>query len=292
MKQLLFIILNAFIFSSLFSQVLVTENKLWSNISWGSENPEYYIPYYIKFSGDTLIGDKNYKNVLRSDDSLKISWKVIGQIREDATGKVFWTDGNNSCEEQLLYDFSLEQGDSILTYSEEYAHVDSVRFRYLGASEEPLKFIYLQHYYVWIEGVGSQDGILNGLQYIFLTGEGGKLICYSENDQLIYHDEDFSSCFPANSSGIGEHNSDEPENGFIAVSQINSFIRFTFQELQTDASIIRIYDLDGKEIEILPVNGQEQIDMPAGQYPPGLYIFLFDNGIVRINGKFVVVIGG
>ena len=75
------------------SQSLFIEDKLWSNTSIGTSDGSEHQSYWVKFQGDTLINNLEYKKVMRSDDSLHSNWDVKGFIREDvASQKVYLYD--------------------------------------------------------------------------------------------------------------------------------------------------------------------------------------------------------
>jgi len=94
-------------------QILVKENKLWSNTWIGTEKGDHFHSYYIKFQGDITINNRIYKKIYKSEDESQLSWKLYGYIREDSSRKVFIYDDYYQAD-QLLYDFGLEIGDSIL----------------------------------------------------------------------------------------------------------------------------------------------------------------------------------
>ena len=181
-------------------QNLLQEGKLWSNTSIGTMPGSTYSSYFIKLMGDTTINGLGYKKIMKSDDALHSKWTVNGCIREEqATGKVF-TFNNSAGKDMLLYDFSLKIGDSILTGDgQSYAKVTKVINGTFGNStviRKQICFFNSNADPLWIEGIGSLWGVLEGLNSFYTTGADHKLVCYSENEQLIYHNPEFSNCFP------------------------------------------------------------------------------------------------
>ena len=86
-----------------------------------------YRSYWIKFEGDTIINDLEYKKVLQADDSIHSDWYINGFIREEVANQKVYLYDKYRDENMLLYDFSLETGDSILTGDGVFfAKVDSV----------------------------------------------------------------------------------------------------------------------------------------------------------------------
>lgn len=181
-------------------QTLLQEGKLWSNTSIGTMHGSTYSSYFIKFMGDTTINGLGYKKIMKSDDALHSQWTLDGCIREEPTTRKVFIFNEYTKKDMLLYDFSLEEGDSILTGDgQSYIKVTKVINATFGSSTVPRKQIYffdpdggLQ----WIEGIGSIWGVLEGLGSFYTTGATLNLVCYSENDQLVYHNLRFSTCFP------------------------------------------------------------------------------------------------
>src|SRR5690606_23554836 len=117
MKQILLFSLLLFATSNNFAQITIEENKVWTVLSQGF-GPDYHT-FAIKFSGDTTINNIVYKKMLSSaDSSLANSW---GQsnifMREDSLHRIYKYNEN---EEQLLYDFSLEVGDTFEVHFYQY----------------------------------------------------------------------------------------------------------------------------------------------------------------------------
>ncbi|HEY3371380.1 MAG TPA: T9SS type A sorting domain-containing protein [Prolixibacteraceae bacterium] len=181
-------------------QNLLQQGKLWSNTVLGHIPGSTYNSYFIKFMGDTILNGQGYKKIMRSDDALHAQWTLNGCIREEsATGKVYLFNEYTG-KDRLLYDFSLEKGDSILIGDgKSYARVTNVIHATFGSSpviRKQICFFDSNADPLWIEGIGSLQGVLDGLDTFFTTGSDHQLVCYSENEQLVYHHPSFSSCFP------------------------------------------------------------------------------------------------
>ncbi len=181
-------------------QTLLQNGKLWSNTSIGTMHGSNYSSYFIKFMGDTTINVMGYKKIMKSDDALHSQWTLDGCIREEPTTRKVFIFNEYTEKDMLLYDFSLEKGDSILTGDgQSYIKVTKVINATFGSSTVPRKQIYFfdpDGGPQWIEGIGSIWGVLKGLGSFYTTGATLNLVCYSENDQLIYHNLSFSTCFP------------------------------------------------------------------------------------------------
>jgi hypothetical protein len=106
-------------------------------------------------------------------------------IREDTVAKkVFIYDDLNSPHDQLLYDFSLQVGDTLhsLYNGGGTLYVTAINNVTLNNSEIRQEFIFnnsggLENY---IESIGGSQGIFDPIQYI--PGNYGGYFCVSEND--------------------------------------------------------------------------------------------------------------
>lgn len=181
------------------------------------------------FGKDTLLGNISYKEILNSSlkltgvmGSVKIPFeidqtKVMGYVREDTTTKMIYVLPNNlftsPCNdeytENLLFDFSLLQGDSInecLAYyiyqsrdQFEYPKIDSIKLEldfqgklrnhfYSFGYFEPCNFWHVPGYI--IEGFGFKDGPFRGplnrqlITYCEGTLSDCNIISTTKNTQL------------------------------------------------------------------------------------------------------------
>jgi hypothetical protein len=97
------------------------KQKIWSVLHENSSvhiHPDDPYPFlktsWYKIGGDTIIENKIYNHLLRSDDSLQTRWKKYGAVRETEE-KVYYLNSahNHADQEILLYDFTLKVGDTI-----------------------------------------------------------------------------------------------------------------------------------------------------------------------------------
>lgn len=144
--------------------------------------------YFTKFEDDTLVDGIQYMKVRRSEDQQMQKWTTQGLIREDSNKKVFYRD-ILAKEECLLYDFGCKAGDTLslnCVCRESGFLVDSIKTVVNDGVAH--KYFYLTYLKtktlkeVWIEGIGSTLGILNGGSFSHcMTGGGEALLCYSES---------------------------------------------------------------------------------------------------------------
>jgi len=183
--------------------------KKWNNLACG-----YTLivcachTHTIRFLGDTVIDSKDYLKVLESIDSLPQNWNVVGFIHEDSLShEVYFRNLNN--EEGMIYDFSLSINDTVIIFNTymgfPYAvplicyQIDSITINNNFRTRYFLSWAYRpfpEEDDIWIEGIGSLYGIFNSAYTV--TGFCGgfrELLCYSENDSLIYMNPPFYQCY-------------------------------------------------------------------------------------------------
>ncbi len=162
---------------------LLDTNKVWNiHHDWTWEGFTY--PYYLEISKTD-----NTKFILKEERHSQ-DIKEVGFLTEDTiTQKVYYIDENN--DEMLLYDFSLVEGDFF-----EYVKVTKVDSIQLldGTYRKRIEFED-GFYSYWIEGIGSiKGGILRINWHDIKNTTAAWLLCYYENDSLLYINNDFDSC--------------------------------------------------------------------------------------------------
>ena len=218
MKKLYFTILFLMTFalsglaqSTYYPLVHEDEDQQW-NVLYVTEPYHYTWGTEIQFiEGDSIIDGIAYKQAWRkSSDGTGL--RIKGFVRE--VGKRVYSrllsyyNGEYVLgEEVLLYDFNLTEGDTVTTVGEaaltlivieeSEVEVNGTMRRQLGLGGEPWPFGSVYEY--WIEGVGSTYGFLNSGSET-MCGSSSHLLCYHENDGLIWDNEEYDSCV-LNSNG-------------------------------------------------------------------------------------------
>lgn len=172
------------------AQSFLSTNKLWSTMKGPVSGCSSFFcsSYFTKFEGDTLVDGIHYMKVRRSEDQQMQKWTTQGLIREDSNKKVFYRDilAKDEC---LMYDFGCKAGDTLslnCVCGESGFLVDSIKT--VVSDGVARKYFYLTYLKtktlkeVWIEGIGSTLGVLNGGSFSHcMTGGGEALLCYSES---------------------------------------------------------------------------------------------------------------
>ncbi len=259
------------------SQQIVDTTKMWSNMQEHCQ-PEgsAYSTDYHKFYGDTLINDTVYKKVWIAEDENYEEWYFFGSFIREENGRVYYREILQP--EGLIYDFNLQLGDSVLLNNSRAAdnlwltltEIDSVEtttgYRERWKLESPF---HLNADY-WIKGIGSEAGVLNSGTFVF----GGlcglyTLLCEMENDETVFRNSGFETCYVDQVSAIGEYSKTEPELFKFLYKQSSNQIELRFTE--NKQKTVSIVSLSGKTTFKTSTN-EEFINISTGMFPEGLYI--------------------
>ena len=291
MKQIIIIFSIAIGLTNwVFAQNFISENKLWSNVSYGTEYGAPFNSSFIKISGDTIISEIRYSKVFCSTDSIMKNWNYYGGIRETDTGTVYFLE-QNKITEFLIIDIGVIDGDSIALNDsyQPYIHVDSVRIIPFGIYNEPRKHVYIKEMYsnypFWIEGVGCWFGLLYNPAELMMVGEVNNLVCFYENDSLKYHNNYYENCFPT-----GIHSSIDKNQIIqdpIRVLYKPGSILIQIQE-NVGPSKCFISDILGKETIIMNLQKTNSLEIHKEELPEGFYIFVLTSNQGIYSKKFVI----
>ena len=253
-------------------------NKLWSTVDdrdyLFSGGIDSRISYYTKFEDDTLINGYNYKKIFNSMDVNLLIWDHVGYLREDTSKKIFARDMTGN--EGLIYDFDVNIGDTIYFNNPffTYAILDSLiivdtiyQINYAGALRNAIdvrRDIGGQE--TWVEGVGNTIGILEGgYGLLSYTGWSVRLLCFFENDTLLYHYAPYSECFYENVNNV--ENSSLTSEINIYPNPASSFLQVSSESIKlTSCSILDIYGKVVKQFTISNTHTINVADLQKGIY--------------------------
>lgn len=160
----------------------------------------------IRMSDSSNTGDP-YFDVLKTMDTTDQQWEIIGQIREDTVSQKVWFRTCESDTDGLLYDFSLELGDTVLVDNHYWYYgtapmiCDSIDFVSISGEQKKRIFLYRLDYpyypaETWIEGIGSTIGLLHsGANSIPSAGGSIDLLCCSQNSNQLWMNPNFPNCY-------------------------------------------------------------------------------------------------
>ena len=272
MKNLILFFLLLLLNLSAFSQEyypLIEEEKSWSVMiviqtgEWPPFDTTYYtVNYYI--TGDSMLNDIQYKKLFSSTEEMPTNWDLTGLIREDSTKSV-WYKRIIDENEVRLYDFSLNTGDSLkLGYDTLfYYHVDSVTTCTINGTQRNKYWVSSVNdwHETWIEGVGSNKGIINSASASMVGGRTW-LLCVSDSGELIYQNPNYESCYLV----TGIHENEKP------IIQIYPNPAKDLLTIKNDNNIkiksIMLTNITGQTIRQFDPG---RIHLNISSIPPGLY---------------------
>jgi len=286
---------------------------------------EYYAvndatpPVYERFAlngEDTIIGEHSYKKIYMFLDTVfdKNTATYVGGLREDSAKKVWFKDAVKihlykpyymipDSEEILLYDFSVNVGDTIKkgNFDQLYmngdfppivvSQIDTVnignslrkRFHFIVSGDSTIGE-YHSIYVEWVEGIGSPLGLLTTpqVEHPTCTCNDGQLIEFQYKDEILYSNDLYSIFYSTAIQPV------EKQSNTIFVKQLqNMGIQFDFGN--NNISFLWIYDLAGKLQQSYNIKMQRELILPVNRFIPGIYIYkASDLAGNNYSGKFVI----
>jgi hypothetical protein len=194
------------------NNTIVNESRWWSVLQYYS--PDFLISAsteYFYFEGDSTFNELSYKKVY-SSGKFQEEGQCIGLIREEDK-KTYYIPHIASDKEYLVYDFSLEQGMLYEGYYENisggyhigplFVDIDSIEME--GSLKKRIQLSSLASNEVvetWIENVGSLSGILTPAYGLFLSGGKSELLCYHQDNNLVYKNPEYLECYYADADDL------------------------------------------------------------------------------------------
>ncbi len=269
------------------SQTLVGTDKTWnvySSLNFGALTTTSY-----KFDGEITIDDITYKILWRTDDPTRADWNEYSYLRQEE--KKVYQRMSFQEQEYLLYDFGLEEGETFqgwtmyntCTVNLTVESIDSVSLEN-GEKRKRITFEGYPEQYVWIEGIGSLNGLLEPAHDQCVADLTFGLLCFTEDGVLKFNHPNLESCY------VNTVDIDDPENAFSLKATPNPFhksVTVSFNHTSPNNYEIRIIDSRGLEVlSRQPVSGKATIN--TMKLESGLYfIQLFENGILKDTRKLL-----
>lgn len=178
------------------------QRQKWNVVYMASMNyPNDYFTEIQSIRDNITLDGVDYKLVWKED--VYDSKRIAGAVREEDKRvyyRMYWQQSYQN--EVLLYDFNLTVGDTVsvgwsdyrlIVLEESQVQVNGTMRRQLGLAMyfDDGTTGEVEEY--WIEGVGSTYGFLNS-GYEGWVGAFVHLLCYHENGNLIWDNEEFDDC--------------------------------------------------------------------------------------------------
>lgn len=255
----------------------------------------------LQFKGDTIVNDtiyhKLFSQVFYTSNGSTLLY--ICALREDSVQQKVYRRNNlgAATTEELLYDFSLQPGDSVIL-SVDYDNrpnpirVDSITTVYFAEKDRRIFHItsyydmidsWYSENYQWIEGIGKVDnfgkiiGPIKNFEWMV-----DELLCFWQSDQLNYSNPDYPTCL------IVHVGLDEFENNGIIKTYPNPVKDKLNIEIEQPASInkLTIYNAVGQEQMKYNLHDRNT-SLDISYLLTGVYLLKFENGNTVVMKKLI-----
>jgi len=239
---------------------------------------------------------EHYDDILNVNDTLYYDVGGYGYYREDTLTKKIYERWGEEYPEFILYDFSLQEGDSI-GYNWSGIHwfyIDSLRNINIFDIDRKIWYFksknqYNQEYVypIWIEGIGSLAGIMYPASEASLEwGWNGLITCIFYNDNLIFqsnYGEMYGCSFEyVDINEISENNISFYPNPITNVSVLK------FLNKNNELFFLEIYDITGELVYRDEINSN-QFQISKCNFLNGIYLYqLKTNNKIIYTNKFIV----
>ncbi len=236
--------------------------------------------YSIIISGDTLINGLLYQKL----SIVNPVW-YKGAIRQDSINRKVFIIPPAALTEELLYDFTMQVGDTVQGYIETYHArdvVESIDTVLVGNNYRKRWKINSGYNIYFIEGIGSTYGLVEPSPGTIVDAPDFSISCFRQNNITIYPDT-VSSCELITSVKPVEAQNDQlkmypnPSHGSITIEFDKSM----------NIKEIRLTDLPGKIILEQQTGGRTKMEITNLQN--GLYILtVIDKDNYLTNKKIII----
>ena len=255
--------------------------------------------YSIAISEDTLINGQVYHKLTTPfvqyystglcGGELPVGYR--GAIRQDTTNrKVFYVPPSNTIE-LLLYDFTLQVGDTVTGYIESNINepdiVQSIDSVLVGSTYRKRWNINPSYNIHFIEGIGSTYGLIQQSPGDITDFPDYEITCFQVNEQTLYPDTT-TSCQLIVSVNTIESCSYQV---LASPNPAREIVNFEFGNIQNlQQAQLRCYDVFGSLLHSEPiVQDQKEVVLDISSWPSGMYVaVVYRNGGVVGRSKFVV----
>lgn len=262
------------------SQFFPTGKASWENATIGFAGVP--IPDYQVLCGDTLIGNNTYSqlySVFLDTSGMETMRQYLGGTRME-TDLVFFIE-NNASEEYLLYDFSLQTGQSITVQtifgSNETLTVFSNEL--IDTPDGVTRRVIHFEYESWIEGIGSTRGLITrGLPLI--PDLDPYLNCFKSFGELGYSNPNtqpeclFTFIDLCESTSVDNISKIQVVNFEVFPNPFFDKTTIEISEMKhLESPILKIYTIQGQLVEKIVEINEEKFIFSRKNLNAGVYVF-------------------
>ena len=264
-----------------YNNTIVNDYSSWATLVYGLG--AFNVPccvetQYVYFEGDSTIAEVSYKKVFSSNDRPHENIKYEGLIREQ-NKKTFFIPTNSEVE-YLLYDFSIEAGTSFeywdfRTQESMSLYVNNVDFIEINSSTRKRIKITASPdaewiIDTWVEEIGSLSGVLHPCYKSFLDGGIRSLLCYQQNNELIYKNPAYSECYYDKEEDITIMQTIPTDNCSVFPNPVDDVLNISC--LNNTILKIKIFDDLGRQVYSQAFNDTIYNTINVSGFSKGLYL--------------------
>ena len=221
----------------------------------------HYNTFVNWLSGDTLINEVRYTKVMETLNGEGTPYQVALLREED--GKVWETYNGNS--EILLYDFTANVGDSLVCGYGDYFVLDSISIEQIGGVDRKKFWFGLEYDFTgepyametWIEGIGSDLGLLYCGSYYFCGGYY-RALCFHQDGELIWQNPEYDACVITSVEEINDKGISVYPNPAMEIVTIDGL----------EAAEVQIYNALGQLVKTV----RDANEISVSELPQGVYL--------------------
>lgn len=270
------------------------KNNVWTFHNWSmfyidqNSNDQNYI------DGDIEMNGKTYKKVNNLHfDKYGINTGGFGFIREE-NGKLYGVNSRvNNSEEFLMYDFTLDVGDTLkikYLYGTEVKDVTITKIDTLEfLNGEKSRAFYTSHGLAYAEGIGSlYMGLFAPFLPIMTCGCNSELTCYKEGDVQLYINPSFcvnniNDCCDVRKAKVDQI---KQINFSISPNPAKDILKITLNEPIYESVSATIVNSLGKTVLVQNIENQQQT-ISIKDLPNGIYLLQIEKRNARESVKFI-----
>ena len=311
------------------------------NAQWSVNNEKYAL------HGDTIIDEKKYSKVYKQTSNEVFEFDIdkaeyFCAIRNDVENKrvygvykkdlpikchdnIYYTTSRTGKKEFLLYDFSLNLGDTVSVANFDEAENDGfiryVKFKRVETigiditnntfvtlndndsifaleNGEQRKRILMENisetlFQSWIEGIGGSDGPFNHYNnFSFEVCTIKRLLCYNENGEYLYYQHDFDydeddDCFTSYYPYNIVENNENNIKIYPNPATTKVEVSYTLPENETNATLVMTNAL-GINVMTKQLDGANgKMTLSLEDIPSGIYFYSIRCGENVKTGKLI-----
>ena len=243
---------------------MIQEGNEWHTLDaqvCGPQSKGGYNTLVHQIAGDTLIEGVRYTKVMESLND--VGTPTLAALLREEDGKIWDRYLNGS--EMLLYDFTANVGDSLICGYGDYFVVDSISIEQIGGVDRKKFWFGLEYDFIgepyametWIEGIGSDLGLLFCGSYFFCGGYY-RALCFHQNGELVWQNPEYNACLITDVGEILDNELTAYPNPAYNLVRING----------VEVAEVQVYNALGQMVKTV----KDSNEISVAGLPEGIYV--------------------